>query len=422
MDNNEGRIFKSITAGWSWHQRPLAVHYKGKKDKTYIGVIDKKANILILSYDHNTKEYKKNRLYTYIKNETGGGDTDDHNSPTVLIRSSDKRVLVFWTGHGSEHIYYTISSNPEDISDFGPVKTFGDFEKYTYTQPVELVDEGKIYLFCRRNHETISGIRVWDVYISNDSGETFQHNGVPLWYSNDVSAPYTEIFSNGKDTIWFTRSDWMSGYTSYVRKNVYFCYYKDGAFYRANHKKIVDWSDLPVINKEQFDLVFDSDKTGLFAYAKDIGVDSEGNPAILFTTLTSKDDDNNIYMYAYWNGEEWSYNKITDGGDDICGLDVITQPAYEGGITFNHKNINEVVLGREEPPGSKKFQIELWKTKDKGKTWYKEKVISNNCSSVKKQFRPYIPYNYHQEIKYLWLGGTYNHFTSWDTGLYAASE
>lgn len=419
----DGKIFSEITAGWSWHQRPLAVRYTGKDDNTYIGVIDNEAHIWILSYNHNTGEYKQNRLYTYIKKELSAGnagDTDDHNSPTILVRNYDRRIMVFWAGHFSDHIYYSISKKPEDITSFGPVRIFGNFNNYCYTQPIELKEENKIYLFCRRDHEKLSKVRVWDIYISNDNGETFEHNGAPLWYSEDVSAPYAEVYSNGKDRIWFARSDWMKGYTSYVRKNIFFCYYKAGALYSANNKKIANWNDLPIIDKSKLDTVFDSDKTGLYAYAKDIGVDNKDNPVIVFTTLSSGNDSNNIYMYARWDGENWSYHKIVDGGDNIC--EVTTHPAYEGGITLNHNNINEVVLGRETPPGSKEFQIELWKTEDKGESWNRAKIISANSSCEKKNFRPYIPYNYHQDLKYIWIGGNYKDFTRWDTNLFAACE
>jgi len=409
------RISNNDTAGWSWHQRPLAVHYKGEKDKTYIGSITNTGDVQITSYNHETKELKKNTLFT-IKEGEGGGD--DHNSPAILIRNSDKRIIVFWAGHFSTTCYYAISKEPEDISLFSEVREIENPRGwYSYVQPIELTAENKIYLFTRRTYEKDPSVRVWDINVSYDNGERFTREK-PLWYESDTNAPYAEVYSNNVDTIYFLRSDWMKDKFSYVRKYLNFCYYKEGAFYKADGSKIVDYKKLPISDRTKLDLIYDSDTEGDtgFVYSKDVGVDEEGNPVAVFTTMDEKNV--NHYWYAKWNGTEWIKSYIVEAGYSIAEAN--TQPAYEAGIALNYDNVNQLYLSREIPLGSGNFEIEKWASPDGGETWNLDEEITSGYKFLDdKQFRPYVPINSHPELDVLWIGGpTYRTYNDFETYLY----
>ena len=401
------------TAGWSWHQRPLAIHFAGQADKTYIGTISAVGEVQVRSYDHNTKETILTTVAVIDESEGGG---DDHNSPSLLIRSSDARIMIFWTGHFGQTIYYAISENPEDISSFGEIKSLDNpGQNYSYTQPVELTSENKIYLFTRRQQDA-TGVRAWDINVSTDNGETFTREENPLWYQDDVGSPYTEIYSDGIDTIHFLRSDWMKGEYSYVRKYLSYCYYRDGAFYKANGEKIADYDELPITDRNQLDMIVDSKPWSDYVFSKDIAVDENGYPVCVYTTMNKKEVCE--YWYARWNGEEWITTKIVTAGKDIATIKV--QPAYEGGIALNYANINEVYLSREIELDSKIFEIEKWVTHDNGLTWeLYEKITEPYQALDNLQIRPYVPINAHPELDVLWVGGPmYVNYNKFETYLY----
>jgi hypothetical protein len=409
------KISNNDTAGWSWHQRPLAVHYKGEKDKTYIGTITNTGDVQITSYNHESKEMKKNTLDTFDGAQGGG---DDHSSPALLIRNSDKRIIVFWTGHSSKTIYYAISKEPEDISLFGATREISNpTGDYSYVQPIELTAENKIYLFTRRNYEKDPSIRVWDINVSVDNGNSFIREN-PLWFEKDTNAPYAEVSSNGIDTIYFLRSDWMRDKPSYIRKYLTFCYYKDGALYKADGSKIINYSRLPIKDRTKLDLIYDSDFEGDtgYVFSKDVGVDDIGNPVAVYTTMDKENI--NHYWYAKWNGEEWIKSYIVQAGYTVAS--VKTQPAYDAGIALNYDNVNELSLSREIPLGSGNFEIEKWITLDNGLTWELDEEITNSYEFLDdKQFRPYVPLNSHPELDVLWVGGpTYETYNNFETYLY----
>lgn len=406
--NEEQREINS-NAAWSWHQRPLAIHFSGMYDKTYIASISNNGDINVQSVDHDTGEIKKSTIVRVSKS-----NIDDHNSPSVILRNSDHRLMVFWTYHPSDCIYYTISVNPEDVSLFEPVKKISTAGYlFTYTQPVELTSEGKIFLFTRSNKNP-EKTNMWDVFISEDNGETWIHKDKPLWGDSSVSSPYTEITANGRDTIYFARSDWISGNPSYVRKNVFFMYYRNRTFYRADGSLIGSWDNLPLVNTTYLDLVYNSDIPGnSFAYAKDIAFDDRGYPVIVFSTM----DQNliNYHWYARYNGTRWNVFFITDAGGNITESG--SHPSYDGNIVLDHENVNDVYLGKEIRPGI--FEIQKWSTPDNGISFQKISSVSDGQIHTK-CIRPYVPINHSSSLPLLYLCGSYSMYDKFNTSLYGS--
>lgn len=73
--------------GWSVIQQAKAVYYN---DKTYFAWINGTTGALkIASYDHSTETTS-----TATQLDSMGGNVDDHNNPGILVRDSDKRLLV----------------------------------------------------------------------------------------------------------------------------------------------------------------------------------------------------------------------------------------------------------------------------------------------------------------------------------------
>lgn len=295
-----GHIIKSVTdvtGGWIYPSLPYAVRHVGGQDKTYFGWVDNTGKVYVASYDHQNHVYVENMVHDW-------NHPSDHANPSLLIRSSDNRVMVFLGGHNQANIYYLISTNPEDVSSFGATKTVAMLYEepvYYYTQPVELTAEGRMYLFFRRTPRGDEvGYTVHSIAISDDDGETFAEDASMFLRAD--AWPYTICCNNGVDTVWFARSDNINGYWN--RQNIMSCYYKvtsDGLggfnreFFRLNGTKICDYSELPLTDHTLLDLVYNSEAEGnKSAYILDIGLDENEYPVILFSNLADDAADLNF--------------------------------------------------------------------------------------------------------------------------------
>jgi len=405
------KILSDLTASWLWPQRPVVLRHVGINDKTYFGFVSNEGKAYIASYDHDTEQYQSILLYDY-------GAVDDHNEPSILVRT-DGKIVVFFCGHNADNIRWVISTSPEDISSFGEIKLISNPAvggEYSYPQPIRLSAEGKIYLFCRRYYNETD--RVWDINVSTDECETFVRDTNPLIHQADIFSPYTIPISNGIDTIWFARSDRLDSEDSYIRKHILAWYYKQGSFYKADGTKICDWVDLPITDLNDLDMIYNSDTPGNhYAFVSDIALDIDGKPAIAFTTLDNSNV--NYCNYAKWNGLTWDVSEIVNIDGNVYADD--SHPAYNGGIMLNHKNVSEVILGRETGGfGSKVFEIEIWKFNE---VWEKTEDVSlKNVSLPKKIMRPYIPINHHPNFKAIWIGGVYTSYTNWSCNLFRRNK
>ena len=77
---------------------------------------------------------------------------DDHAAPGLEVLP-DGRIAVFYAGHVGNAMYYRVSTNPEDVTSFGPEQTvpvnvLGPYG-FTYANPIYLSAEHRTYLFFR---------------------------------------------------------------------------------------------------------------------------------------------------------------------------------------------------------------------------------------------------------------------------------
>lgn len=83
-------------------------------------------------------------------------ETDQHDAPAVIKRSSDSKYLAVWTRHATGPMYATVSTNANDNSAYPAGWQIEDelgLDLYTYPFLCQLNDEAgdPIYLFCRTN-------------------------------------------------------------------------------------------------------------------------------------------------------------------------------------------------------------------------------------------------------------------------------
>jgi len=384
--DNADEIKLSPTGAWCWFQDPRAIH---ANNKTFFGAVEKNGDIVIYSYGHTTKELNKYVLHPAL-------EVDDHDVPAIGFLPNGS-LIVTYSAHGGTTLYYRISTNPYNISSWGPEYTYSVPDGITYPSPIYLPAENRLYIFFR----TGSYAEKWAFIYSDDMGNTWSN--INVFFEKPTTSrlnQYFKIISNGYDKIYFAHT----GHPALEHTGLYFMYYHNGSFYMMNGTKIADTTSLP-IHREQMELVYDWTETGKYAWVWDIAFDENEYPVITFATFINETQ--HYYNYARWNGSAWEVYEVTFAGRTIDGS---SEPYYSGGITINKENPNVIYFSKQDPTTG---QFEIYKgiTSDGGKTWTFEQLTAN---SAYKNVRPIAVVN-GTDIQVIWIYGIYNHYTDFDT-------
>ncbi|OGK14834.1 hypothetical protein A3C98_02970 [Candidatus Roizmanbacteria bacterium RIFCSPHIGHO2_02_FULL_37_15] len=364
-----------------WLQKPAAVRFIGKHDRTYISWIEQSGKVQIRFYDHKNKIFSDiftvDDLYPEYRIEA----QDDHNAPSLLILP-DGQLLVFYVVHDVNGAFFIKrSKNIEDISSWSERLSISDRDAnttYNYPQAKRLAN-GKIVLFYRRGVYYDS-----DEYfkISNDAGLTW---GNP-----------TKIIDFGREGIYafiFARDNqihlaWNKAVTKPAKKNVYYAYSPDGG---TSWKK-KEGTDLIIPIKEaDADLVFDSADDP--AYVWDIVADDKNNAFMVFAY---RDDPDHEFRFASWSGESWVTTAVTNSS-----LLYDSGNFFSGGVVIDPNDVYKVYLSKKRS----KLEIESWISDDRGKTWRRSESITED--SLFDNFRPQVVENYAKDLRLVWSSGVY---------------
>jgi len=380
---------------WCWFQDPRAIRHVGIRDKTYWGYVAKNGDITISSYDHRSQEIDTFTLRAAL-------DVDDHAAPAILIRN-DGRILVFYSKHNANTMYWRISVNPEDITAFGDELSFtGGGLQVCYPNPVQLAGEdNKIYLFYRKRTGESPTREREACRVSMDGGNQFgpEHDVIDV-----DNRTYVKVISNSIDKIHFcvTQGDGVAN----IHRNVYYCYYYNGHYYRADGEMIS--APLP-LKEHNLEKVYDSDTLGNYqSWIWDIALDSDGKPCIAFATFVS--DEDHRYNYARWTGDAWETHEITTAG----GCLYAQEPQYSGGISIDKDDTSIVYLSKVV---SSQWEIQKYRTTDGGESW--EAVANITFNSPKKNIRPAAIRNRSPSFPVFWMYGDYGAYTDYDTAISA---
>lgn len=404
-ENFQSMTFNGI---WSWFSDPRAVYFEGKHKRTYAGWIDNYGDVHIGFYDHETKEIQSQIIYDNL-------EIDDHDNPSILFDDSG-RLLVFFNTHLQDKrpLLMRTSQQPEDISAWNPIKelNLNDEKKYpnaqilrhTYTNPVQLSKEGgNIYLFWR-------GMDMKPSYsVSSDNGETWS-KGEILFQPDElqtIKVPYTKVYSDGISKIHFVFTD---GHPDQEKKvGLYYMYYENGSFYKANGSKIKDSNQLPVLQSEM-DVIYESNT--IKSWNWDLAQDRNGDPIVTFVKFPNKET--HIYSYATFQNNQWkSYDLVDAGGwfPETRNGTLEAAPHYAGGIVIDHENPNTVYLSVKR---NNIFEIEKWTTENHGKSWKVDKITEN---STKNNIRPFAVRGAKEgnPLQVIWLQNTKYIYYAHDT-------
>lgn len=299
-----------------WNPAPNPVHIDGA---TYIGTIgvDTAGNIQVAKYDETTKAFT---LSPFIDN----GYADWHDAPGVLVRSSDKKILIAYSAHGTTPVLnVALSTNAEDVSAWGAgtdiSSTLGTHNN-SYPTLTQLSGEsGKIYLFWRY-FNTGTNQSLWYLSTSTDGGSTWSagHNywspgannrqGYSLWSSDNNSRI---DFVAGDDS---SNGGGLAGSAS-----AYHFYYTGGNFYKTDGT-LIGAASSTTVTPSTATKIYDGSTNGSMLVPGGVANNGSG-PCATLLCLNAADNGSPSspthplnFWYATYSGGTWTTNVIEADG------------------------------------------------------------------------------------------------------------
>jgi BNR repeat-containing family member len=358
-----------------------------------IAIYSKKANKTFFCYGGRSRE--KNELLhmvSYYDHATGkvprptillNKKTDDaHDNPTLAL-DDDGYLWVFSNAHGrSRPAYIHRSRKPYDVSDFEQVlKT-----NFSYSQPWHLPGKGFLVL-----HTRYSPGRFLHWMTSSD-GRRWNE---PKLLAKVGQGHYQVSWRHGTRVgTAFNYHPKKGGLNA--RTNLYYLETPDqGKTWQTVEGKVIQ---TPLTEVQNPALVHDYEKEGLLVYLKDVQFDAKGRPVILY--LTSKGyragpaSGPRTWRTARWTGERWALQSVTTSDHN-----------YDHGSLYLEADGWRLLA--PTAPGPEPFgtggEVELWSSKDEGRTWKKERAVTGNSPRNHTYVRR--PLDAHPDFYALWADG-----------------
>jgi hypothetical protein len=351
---------------------------------------------------------------------------DDHDS-AALWRRTDGRYVASYSKHGGDSLTrFRISTNPGDISAWGPEQTFTQGAGATYSNLHFLSADngggGRLYDISRTVDLDPH------VIVSSDQGQTWSAagrllnwplpSGDPKYTGTDGSRPYLKYASNGVDEIHFiTSTDHPRGYDNSIYAGVI----KNGKVYDS-FGNVVDDNLFDGIAKKPTDYttVWNTDTSPLsYAWTTDLQLDSQGHPYALFTARHGSDSTDHRFLYAHFTGTQWDVHEIAKAG----GYLYASENDYTGLGALDPTDPDRLFISTKIDPRTQvampHYEIFEGTTTNGGANWAWTPITFN---STVDNLRPIVPKWDIDHTALLWMRGSYSSYTNYDLDIVALTN
>jgi hypothetical protein len=281
-----------------WFARSTAL-YNSVVNQTWIGVIryDGLKHIQALKiYNHTTESITYANLGLI-------SEQDDHCEPSIIVRSSDSRLITAYSRHAKDKlIIWRISTNVQDASAWGDQSTFVSTGNVTYPSLFE-ASNGDIFITYRDETDG------WCYIKSTDGGATFGGKVIITRGILEDTRPGYLIPAQSpadKDIIHFVLSSGHPYYDNDVSVYAFYLDLADGKFYKLDGTETT--ANLPFDAASDLTLVMASERPDEM-WIEDIIVDASGNPRYLFTHFPNGKNVDYLTKDLYYS--EWTGTALT---------------------------------------------------------------------------------------------------------------
>lgn len=363
---------------------PMA-YYAKKVNKTffcYAGSHKDKSQILVMVsyYDHTTGTVPRP---TILMDKA----TDDaHDNPVIMLDDAGY-VWVFPSAHGTERPAYIYRSRrPYSVDSFELIKE----TNFSYPQPWHI--EGKGFLFLHTRY--IQGRRLLHWMTSRDGVRWSE----PKLLAKIALGHYQVSWRCGKKlgtAFNYHPEKRLPG--DFRRTNLY--YVETDDFGRTWKNAQGESVELPLDTVSNEALVHDYESEDLRVYMKDLNFDGDRNPVILYVTSrgahAGPQNDPRTWTTARWTGNRWEIRPamVSDNNYDTGCLHIESEGRWR-------------IIGPTETgpqPYNTGGEIALWTSADQGRTWTKERTVTEN--SLYNHSYARRPVNAHPDFYAFWADG-----------------
>lgn len=324
---------------------------------------------------------------------------DAHDNPVIQI-DKEGYIWIFSTSHGTGRPSFIHKSRlPYDISGFVRVSATkivsGEkvpMDNFSYLQMYYSEEEGFTGLFT--HYEKVGG-RVIGWMTSKDGVEWSEWKDLSLLHQGQ----YQTSGNRGKrigTSFNYHPSRKVRGGLDY-RTNLYYLQSDDfGKTWITADGATIELPLTEVANKA---LVHDYDSEERNVYIADLNFDKKGRPIILYITskgpLPGPGHGPRMWHTAWWSGKEWVINDLAPAGNN-----------YDAGSIYMGKGNRWVIIAPTAmgpQPYNTGGEMEMWVTKNQGKTWKKVKRLTEKSIYNHTYARRPIPV--HPDFYAFWADG-----------------
>lgn len=359
----------------------LIAIYSPKADKTFFvygGMRDpKQRKLLIMAsyYDHKTGLVPKPTVVMESNSD------DAHRNPAFTIDGIGY-LWVFAPSHGGKDAFIFKSRQPYSTDAFELVVQ----KEFSYPQPWWFDGFGHMFFFTKYT----KGRELY-LAISKD-GITWSEDTKLVGFGGHYQVGWTQGTKHGAAFNWHPPQGGLN-----ARTNLYYIETTDfGKTWTNAAGKVLK---MPLETIENGAMVRDYKREGLLVYVQDMIFDRQGRPIILYTTSRGYEsgpkNDPRVWTIAYWTGKKWDFHKITESDHN-----------YDTGAIYVEEDGTWRVIG-PTAPGPQAYgtggDIEVWESRDEGKTWTKIRALTSNSQYNHSFVRR--PVNAHPDFYAIWADG-----------------
>jgi hypothetical protein len=323
--------------------------------------------------------------------------SDAHDNPVLSI-DDEGYLWIFSTSHGrSRPSYLHRSSKPYSIDAFEQVdasyatdKGRAPLTNFSYMQAWHVEQQGFMCFFTRYGDPA----KRTDMFMTSPDGVEWSawqrlaaieegHYQISCASRNKAAATFN-MHPQGKGLNW--------------RTNLYYMETSDaGKTWQAADGTPME---LPVTESNNPALIRDYRSDATNVYLKDIGLDPDGRPVILFITSrgyeSGPENDPRTWTTAHWTGADgWQFRDLTtsDNNYDMGSLYIESRDAW--------RVIGPTAKGPQ--PYNPGGEMAMWLTRDQGRTWKMVKQLTHD--SVQNHTYARRPVDAHRDFYAIWADG-----------------
>lgn len=346
-------VLPEATAGNA--QSPKAIHFVGEHDRTYFVYADSRAHPMLGYYDHRAREWAPP-----VQVGTSSRPLNAHGNPALAI-TPDGTLHVFYGAHTSAD-YVRSSGSPESITDWGPEVITSDAGTYHNVWTV-----GERLVLWQR--ERLGDQSIWGIRTSDDLGRTWSALA-PVFHGDRVRWVYPNLFVDSAADPPAFHLFWLTFSYADGWQDMYHARSTDGA--QSFHTLSGTDIDLPIV-PDGGDLVYRGITHG---WQNEIVLDPQGRPGLLFVTGGKEIADENVAMFASWEGE-WQVSPITE----------VSSRYNHGTALVDSAGAVRVYLASGAELGG---DITEWRSEDGGITWRQSGRLTDDSTVIHNYPEPVI--------------------------------